>query len=177
MSQRERAHEQRQRQREKQALHWAGSPMQGDPRTPGSWPELKADAEPTEPPGCPSQNAFLIIDRELANLASRPKQSISCFCTACKLRMVFTSLNGWKKFKRMVFRDTRKFMKFKLQYPQIKVIGIPYSLLYHPWLFSPCNCRISSFSRGPWPAKLKTSTILPFTKRGANPSSRRSTGE
>ena len=42
----------RQRQREKQTPHWAGSPMRGlDPRTPGSWPELKADVLPTEPPG------------------------------------------------------------------------------------------------------------------------------
>ena len=31
-----------------------------DPRTPGSWPELKAEAQPTEPPRCPP--FFQLID-------------------------------------------------------------------------------------------------------------------
>ena len=30
-----------------------------DPRTPGSWPELKADAHANEPPRCPSLLFFL----------------------------------------------------------------------------------------------------------------------
>ena len=37
-----------------------------DPRTPRSWPELKADASPAEPPGCPEMLpviSILSIDR------------------------------------------------------------------------------------------------------------------
>ena len=41
-------------QRQKQTPCWAGTPNVGlDPRTPGSWPEQKADFQPTEPPRCP----------------------------------------------------------------------------------------------------------------------------
>ena len=43
---------QRHRLREKQAL--GREPDAGlDPRTPGSWPELKADAQPLSHPGVP----------------------------------------------------------------------------------------------------------------------------
>ena len=43
---------QRHRQKEKQAL--CREPDVGlDPRTPGSWPELKADAQPLSHPGAP----------------------------------------------------------------------------------------------------------------------------
>ena len=38
-------------------LSW--KPEEGlHPRTPGSWPELKADAQPTEPPKCPEKCSF-----------------------------------------------------------------------------------------------------------------------
>ena len=47
--------EEEQREREKQSSHRAGSliPLGVDPRTLRPGPELKADAEPTEPPRCP----------------------------------------------------------------------------------------------------------------------------
>ena len=51
---RERTKRQSSRQREKQIPCWARSPMWGSIL--GSWPELKAEASPTEPPRCPFVN-------------------------------------------------------------------------------------------------------------------------
>ena len=49
---------QRHRQREKQAP--CREPDAGlDPRTPGSGPELKADAQPLSHPGAPENNPFI----------------------------------------------------------------------------------------------------------------------
>ena len=43
----------------RQTPHWAGPQPGFDPRTLRSWPELKADASSTEPPGCPYSLHFL----------------------------------------------------------------------------------------------------------------------
>ena len=52
---------QRHRQREKQAPCW--EPDTGlDPRTPGSHPKLKADAQPLSHPGVPLVLIFIILD-------------------------------------------------------------------------------------------------------------------
>ena len=46
----------RQKERKKQTPCWAGTPDAGlNPRTPRSWPELKADSQLTEPPRHPWQ--------------------------------------------------------------------------------------------------------------------------
>ena len=57
---------QRHRQREKQAP--CGEPVVGlDPRTPGSCPEPKADAQPLSHPGAPKMS-FLIFESNASDL-------------------------------------------------------------------------------------------------------------
>ena len=57
----EREKDQREEQGEKQTLHWAEPDVGLDPRTPGSWPEMKADALPTEPLKCPGFLIYLFL--------------------------------------------------------------------------------------------------------------------
>ena len=55
------------KEREKQTPHWAQSPDVGlDLRTPGSWPEPKANASPTEGPRHPIQYNSCSNHKELA---------------------------------------------------------------------------------------------------------------
>ena len=74
---------QRERQREKQTPHWAGSPIWGsNPRALGSWPELKADTR--VPRSCPLDKTHTTKCHNLKGGCSRWGFLKFCFCsTGC----------------------------------------------------------------------------------------------
>ena len=80
-------------------------------------------------------------------------QSSSCFCTACKVRMMFTFLNVWRK--------KNVWLEIQISVPIHKILlehNHAHSLTYHVWLTSVLQWQS-------WvAAKPKIFTIWPFIK-------------